>query len=101
MPAVKTQMVERVAKATYPETMPFIAGLLVDPEGNIWAQEVRPPGTDMEIFAVVDSAGTLLGRVTMPARFRPASITADAVYGVWRDEDDLPHVRVYPLRKGQ
>jgi hypothetical protein len=35
----------------------------------------------------------------MPASFRASSIGPDAVYGVWKDPDDVEHVRVYPLRK--
>jgi hypothetical protein len=99
MPAIKSQMVTRIEQASYPATLPFITGLQVDPEGNIWVQEAQPPGIEAGVFAVLDSTGALLGRVTMPDRFRATTITADAVYGVWRDEDDLPHVRVYPLRK--
>ena len=99
MPAIKSQMATRIEQAKYPETLSFVSGLLIDPEGNIWVHEVQPPGTEAGTFAVLDSAGTLLGRVTMPARFRATTITGDAVYGVWRDDDDLPHVRVYPLRK--
>jgi hypothetical protein len=49
---------------------------------------------------VFDESGGLLGRVTMPEDFRAASIGADAVYGVWKDEDDVEHVRAYRLRKG-
>ena len=49
---------------------------------------------------MVDSAGRLLGRVTLPPSFRLTAIGSDRVYGVWKDEEDVEHVRVYPLRKG-
>jgi sugar lactone lactonase YvrE len=100
MPAIRAQMVARLEKVTYPEFLPFIEGLLLDADGNLWVREVQPPGSDVGAFAVLDSAGTLLGRVSMPARFRATAITGDAIYGVFRDSDDLPHVRVLPLRKG-
>ncbi len=98
--AIKSQITARIEQAKYPATLPFLSALLIDAEGNIWAHEVQPPRMESSIFAVVESSGRLLGRVTMPADFRAASIGADAVYGVWTDADDVQHVRAYPLRKG-
>lgn len=97
---VKSQIRARIEQAKYPATLPFVSALLIDAEGNIWVQEVQPPRVKSSVFAVVDSSGRLLGRVTMPADFRAATIGTDAVYGVWRDSDDVQHVRAYPLRKG-
>lgn len=96
---LKQQMTARYEQAKYPATLPFFAGLLADPLGNLWAQEVMPPGEKRQVFAVVDSAGTFLGRVTMPEDFRPTFIGPDAVFGVWKDAEDVEHVRGYSLRK--
>lgn len=98
--AVKSQVTARVRDAKYPETLPFLSALYLDPEGNLWATEVTRPGTTESRMAVIDSTGQLLGRVTLPARFRLTAIGSDRVYGVWKDADDVEHVRVYPLRKG-
>ena len=35
--------------------------------------------------------------VTMPARFRPMDIGREFVLGLWRDADDVEHVRLYRL----
>jgi hypothetical protein len=35
----------------------------------------------------------------MPDRFTPFWIGRDAVAGVWKDADDVEHVRAYGLRK--
>ena len=100
-PAFKTQLTARIEQARYPATLPFVSSLLVDSDGNLWAQEVPPPGGDERAsYAVFDQSGRLLGRVTMPEDFRVASVGADAVYGVWKDADDVEHVRAYRLRKG-
>jgi hypothetical protein len=48
---------------------------------------------------VFDPAGVYLGDVEMPERFRVFQIGADFVLGQWRDEDDVEHVRLYPLIK--
>ena len=99
-PAFKAQLTARIEQAKYPATLPFVSSLLVDSEGHLWAQEVPPPGEERATYAVFDPSGRFLGRVTMPGDFRAASIGADAVYGVWKDADDVEHVRAYRLRKG-
>ena len=100
MPQILDQMRKRVEEAVYPETYPFIEGLLAGPDGTLWVQEVQNVGSESSPLAVIDSAGALLGRVTMPAKFRATAIGADRVYGVWKDEDEVPRVRVYRLQKG-
>jgi hypothetical protein len=97
---IKKQLTARVDQAKYPATFAFFAALLVDADGNLWAQEVAASSEKPLQFSVIDPNGQLLGRVTMPARFRVSAIGSDAVYGVWKDADDVEHVRAYPLRKG-
>ena len=96
---IKQQMVDRVEKATYPKTFPFIVGIDAGADGTIWVYEQGKPGMEQRIYAVFDSTGALLGRVTFPDRFEPRSIGADRVAGVWKDADDVEHVRVYEIRK--
>jgi hypothetical protein len=99
-PAFKTQLTTRIEQAKYPAALSFVASLLIDSEGNLWAQEVTPPGVQSATYVAFDSTGRMLGRVTMPADFRVSTIGADAVYGVWKDADDVEHIRAYRLRKG-
>jgi hypothetical protein len=96
---IKKQVLSQMEKATYPATFAYFSRLLIDSEGNLWAQEVTPPADKAQSFAVIDSNGRFLGRVVMPTDFTPTQIESDAVYGVWKDADDLQHVRAYPLRK--
>lgn len=97
---LKDQITARVREAKYPESLPFLSSILLDPVGNLWANEVMKPGIKEARFAIVDSTGQLLGRVILPADFRLTAIGTDRVYGVWKDAEDVEHVRVYPLRKG-
>ena len=90
----------RVDQAKYPATFAFFAGLLGDGDGNLWAELVSSGADKIQRFAVIDSTGRFMGRVSMPANFRVSWIGSDAVYGVWKDADDVEHVRAYPLRKG-
>jgi hypothetical protein len=96
---VKSQIKTRIEQAKYPPTFAFVSALLIDGDGNIWVQEVASPRVKATVFAVVDSSGRLLGRVTMPVNFRPTTIGTASVYGVWKDADDVQHLRAYPLRR--
>lgn len=98
--AIKKQVTARVDQAKYPATYPFFAAMLVDPDGNLWAQEVTPPSLKAQRFAVIDRNGRFLGRVTMPVDFKVSQVGSAAVYGVWKDADDVQRVRGYPLRRG-
>jgi hypothetical protein len=97
--AIKEQIVSRVKNAAYPATMPLIAGLLRDSEGNLWVQQWPRPGERAHRFTVLDSTGTAIGNVTMPERFRASAIGHGLVAGVWRDADDVEHVRIYRLQR--
>ena len=98
--AIKKQFTARISEAKYPPTFPFFASVLTDEDGNLWAQEAVSPTVKAQRYAVVDSTGRWLGIVTMPAEFRATYIASDAVYGVWKDDEGVEHLRGYPLRKG-
>jgi hypothetical protein len=44
-------------------------------------------------WEVFDAEGRYLGVVELPARFTPAKIMEDAVYGIWLDELDVQYVK--------
>ncbi|HUG28649.1 MAG TPA: hypothetical protein VMK53_10180 [Gemmatimonadales bacterium] len=97
---IRDQVTERVNSAPYPATLPFVALMLVDDEGYLWAQEVPVPGELRQKWGVFDLAGRLQAWVRMPERFRPTAIGSDWVVGIWQDENDVEHVRVYGLTRG-
>jgi hypothetical protein len=67
--------------------------------GEGWGQSrVLSTPTAWRVF---DPSGIWLGTVTLPARFNPMDIGKDYVLGLWRDEDDVEHIRIYRLRKPQ
>lgn len=96
---IMAQMRKRVEEATYPATYPYITELRFDPDGNLWAGEVQQAGTTVRRYAVFDPSGALIARVAMPDRYQPFWVGRDAVAGVWKDPDDVEHVRVYPLAR--
>lgn len=97
---LKDQIYERINTAPYPATLPFVGNLLVDDTGHLWVQEVPRPGNRQQRWGVFTPDGRLQTWLVMPERFRPTHVAPDAVVGVWQDEDDVEHVRVYGLTRG-
>jgi hypothetical protein len=95
---IKKQFTDRIEQASYPAQFPFIEAILPGGDGSIWVQEQTDPEKPRR-FAVLDGTGQLLGTVQMPERFRPTHIRGDLLAGVWQDQDDVEHARVYRLRK--
>jgi hypothetical protein len=101
-------------------TFPFVFALAVGPEGTLWAQRFRPPGSagqgmrdamefgprDAEVFLadvnlrlgapewdVFDAEGRYLGIVALPEGFEAFQFAGDAIYGVWRDPMQVEYVK--------
>jgi len=104
--AQRKKMMEEVSFARH---LPAYSFMLVDSDRNLWVSE-----SDLEWFLsqgfsrvvstpsswrVFDRTGRWLGTVRMPARFRPTDIGNDYVLGLWRDADDVEHVRMHRLTK--
>jgi hypothetical protein len=108
-PASRERMRLRLEEeAIWPELKPAITGLLVDADGNVWIEHFRwfhsldvptdPPPT---VWSVFDADGRLLGEITVPGRLLLRRIAQDHVVGLWKLENGLSEVRVYPLdRRG-
>ena len=103
---------ERALREALPQTLPALgprstewgppvtSAIRIDAIGNLWVLEYRVPGSDrLPRWCVFDSGGILLGEVEYPVGFVPLDIGPDYVLGVWRDADDVEHVRMYELVK--
>ena len=82
-----------------PETFPAYGGIALSVEGYLWVREYDLPGAEANDWSVFDAEGTLRGTLGLPPRFQPLDIGPDYVLGLWRDEDDVEHVRMYELVK--
>ena len=81
------------------QTLPAISGLVVDREGNVWAEACDPELGNARTWSVFEPGGELLAEVTMPPRFRPYDIGADFVLGVIRDDLDVERIHMYRLHR--
>lgn len=82
-----------------PETLPAHGDMLVDPEGYLWVADysLEDEPTTWWVFT---AAGRWLGAVDIPPGGRLTQIGRDFVLGVWKDEMDVEHVRMYRLVRG-
>lgn len=89
--------------------LPTFAALIVDSEDHLWVQEVRPDRNPEEWefaaprgshrWRVVTPDGVWLGSLDLPDGFRPYSIGADYVLGVWMDDDGVEFIHLYALAR--
>ena len=90
-----------LADVPYPEVMPALGRLMVDGSQNLWAQVFAPRGSMSTVWNVFDEEGRWLGKVEFPEGLMVREIGDDYVLGLWRDADDVQHVRMYDLVKGE
>jgi hypothetical protein len=96
---IRKQITARIDQASYPDVFPYIEAMLPAADGMLWVHEQGNPGDERRTFAVLDSTGQLLGRLQLPIRFRPTFVEGDLLAGVWQDDDDVEHVRVYRVKR--
>ena len=86
-----------VPETRYAEYFPAWSRLRVDAARNLWVERYPRPG-EASTWLSFDITGKPIGTVTLPARFRLLEPGQDYVLGVWVDEEDVQHVRMYRLR---
>jgi len=82
-----------------PSTMPAFDRLQVDAAGNLWVLEYRRPADKQPTWTVFADDGHVLGTVDTPPGLEIFEIGNDYVLGVWRDEMEVEHVRMYALNR--
>lgn len=94
------EMTRRLLEATpFPQTKSAFAAMQVDAGGAVWLRGHTVGGDEPARWTVFDADGRLLGTVQAPAGFRVTEIGEDYVLGVWSDDLDVQHVRLYALEK--
>lgn len=85
------------AEVPPPASLPAYSGFLLDTEGFLWVRGYSLTGEPQAPWSVFDPSGTYLGDVPVPEGLDLKAVTARHVLGVWRDEFDVQHVRVYEI----
>lgn len=117
--AREEQQMEERLEAVPGAPWPAFAQLLLSSDGHIWARrfdhldaiaffdfsrliqtEPSPEFADPRRWDVLDPNGAYLGSIETPPRFKAYEVGPDWILGVWRDELDIPYVRIYSVDKG-
>jgi hypothetical protein len=96
---VKGEWRKNEEDARFAEAFPYYERLLVDAEGSLWVEQARRTEDEGRRYVVFDSAGRALASVRSIDRFRPLDISPDLIVGMWRDADEVNHVRVHAIRR--
>jgi hypothetical protein len=100
---------EMVATAPRPDSIPSLAGLLVDDAGRLWAKQYDPATDALWLgggarpaggsWWVADAEGTLVARADVPAGFAPVQVEEDRVLGISVDDLGVERVEVRALSR--
>jgi len=89
----------RYEEMPVPETMPAYATFTLDAVGDLWVREFTVGEAATWTWTVFDPEGRMLGTMALPPDFRVTQIGDDFVLGLWRDDLEVEHVRLYTLIK--
>jgi hypothetical protein len=90
------------AEMPMPDDVPGFSDVRVAEDGHLWVRAWQPSWethatTDWRVF---DGDGRLVARIPLPATLQPTQIGSDFVLGIWRDPQEVEHVRLYALERG-
>jgi hypothetical protein len=80
-----------------PRTKAPVSRIVVDDAGSVWLSEYESPYFGASGWHIIDGEGRYRGRVATPVSLRIQDVRHSKVVGVWRGEDGVQSVRVYPL----
>lgn len=99
LPNLEEEIARHFQMWPVPDRKPAHSRLLAGPDGQLWvgAAALSMYLEEPVSWDVFDGDGRWLGTVAMPDRFRLYHIGRDDVTGVWSDDSDVEHIRVYPI----
>lgn len=83
----------------FAETFPFYERLLIGTDGSLWVELPRRTEDEGRRYIVYDTSGTAIATVRCPDRVRPYEVGPIEIVGLWRDPEEVNHVRAYKLRR--
>jgi hypothetical protein len=81
-----------------PAYLPPYTGLFVDSGGSLWVV-ISVAGDDKTEIRIYDSAGNIVGTVSLPLEMRILEIGDEHILGAYEDEGGQEHVAVYRYRR--
>jgi hypothetical protein len=97
--ATRKRYADILATVTYPGTWPAYVDLRFDAAGRLWVRRPAHSADSLIPWDVFDAEGAYLGDVMLPRSLQVRLIEERAVYGVMRDELDVPSVVRYRIER--
>jgi len=85
------------AEMPWPKTKPAYRRIEPSAAGQIWIESYERGADGASRWIRLDPSTQTAAEVQLPPRFRAMTFTQRAIYGVWRDPDDVEHLRTYAL----
>lgn len=98
---VKGEWRKNEEDARFAEVFPSYERLLVGTDGSLWVELARRTEDQGRRYIVYDSTGRAIVTVKAPDRIRPFEVGPGEIIGLWRDGDEVSHVRVYAIKRDQ
>lgn len=97
---IKRQLEERTRSQPFADSIPWFGTALADAAGRLWVRESPVSDDEAPSFYVFGPDGVLVARARLPERVQLMDVRGSRVLGLWKDADDVEHVRVYALPAG-
>ena len=88
-----------VGDMPYPQSKPVYRRFEFDELGRFWLEAYSQQSDSGTLWIRLDPRTSHAVAVQLPPRFRAFAFTANFVYGVWRDSDDVEQVQVFALEQ--
>jgi hypothetical protein len=98
-PARHALLEQGLNRTPAPDRTPSIGAVAADRDGLVWVQEYPRPGAAEVHWAVVHPDGRVAARVRLPRGWDIYQIGPDWLLAGSRDENDVEHVHLLPLRR--
>jgi len=96
-PAARSAAAQSLDRLPVPTKPPGYNFVRIDERGNLWIGNERSEDGTRSLWHVYAASGTPFASVRVPDRLDIVSIGSEEVLGVWRNEDDVELLRIYPL----
>jgi len=96
---VKAEWRKNQEKPRYAEVFPFYERLLIATDGSLWVERARRSEDEGRRYIVYDSTGKAIAAVRCPDRVRPYEVGPTEILGLWRDPEEVNHVRAYKVKR--
>ncbi len=97
-PGPRMQLEMDAVESSAPDFMPAFDRVWPDDAGRLWVRRsANREGAEEWLVLRIDSGLEPVGRIRLPDGFNLSDVREGLLAGSWRDEFEVPHVRVYRL----